>query len=170
MPKKGKRLDRRVHEPAGPRIERRFAAPPERVFAAWTDPALAGRWLFRGGPTSERGSTELDPRPGGRWTITDRREGTDDTASGEYLEVEPPRRLVFTFAMLQFSANSDTITVELVADGDGTLMTFTQAGPDIADEVRQTAAGEEPGSATGWGWMFIGLDNVLADAADAERT
>ena len=150
--------------PTALRIVRRFAAPPERVFAAWTDPALAARWLFRGGPTSEAGRTELDARPGGAWTITDRREGADYTASGEYLEVDPPRRLVFTFAMPQFSPNSDTITVELAADGDGTLMTFTQAGGDITDELRQTPPDAESGSATGWGWMFAGLDAVLSES------
>lgn len=145
-------------------IVRRFAAPPEYVFAVWTDPALAARWLFRGGPTSAAGSTEMDVRVGGAWAITDRREGVDYTASGEYLEIDPPRRLVFTFAMPQFSPNRDTITVELAADGDGTVMTFTQTGVDITDELRETPTDAESGSATGWGWMFLGLDAVLAES------
>ncbi len=146
------------------RITRRLAASPERVFDAWIDPDLAARWLFRGGPTSEAGSTEIDPRVGGGWKITDCREGTDYTAVGEYLEIDRPHRLAFAFAMPQFSPNSDTITVELEADGDGTLMTFIHEGVDIAAELRETPAGIEGGSATGWGWMFVGLDAVLADA------
>ncbi len=66
--------------------------------------------------------------------------------------------------MPQFSPNRDTITVELAADGDGSVMTFTQAGVDIADELRQTPPDAESGSATGWGWMFLELDAVLAES------
>lgn len=64
----------------------------------------------------------IDLRPGGRWSIINRRDGVEYTASGEYLEVTPPVRLVYTYAMLQFSPNSDTITVELTPDGDGCLI------------------------------------------------
>jgi uncharacterized protein YndB with AHSA1/START domain len=84
-----------------------------------------------------------------------------------YLEGDPPRRLVFTFTGPQFSPNSNTITVDLASDGDGTLMTFTEEGVGVADEQRQTPAGEEGGSATGWGWMFVGLDAVLGDIGGA---
>ncbi len=66
--------------------------------------------------------------------------------------------------MPQFSPNSDTVTVEFVPDGDGCQITFIQEGVAIADEVRQTPPGVEGGSATGWGWMFVGLDAVLGDS------
>lgn len=75
---------------------RRFPVPPERVFAAWTDPELVALWLFRG-PTSEAHETSLDVRIGGRWQISDTRAGTKYTALGEYLEIDPPHRLAFTF-------------------------------------------------------------------------
>jgi hypothetical protein len=43
-------------------------------------------------------------------------------------------------------------------------MTFTQAGVDITDELRETPTDAESDSATGWGWMFLGLDAVLAES------
>lgn len=147
------------------RMTRRFDAAPERVFAAWLEPELVSKWLFTG-PTSEDHGVELDAQVGGRWSITDRREGVDYTASGEYLEIDPPRRLVFTFAMPQFSPNQDTIALDFAPDGAGCLMTFTQSGVDISQEIKQLASEETGGSETGWGWMFIGLDQVLAGSED----
>lgn len=142
------------------RMTRRFDASPERVFDAWIDPGLTRQWLFTDA-SNEASTVEIDPRGGGVWTITARREGVDYTASGEYLEIDRPHRLVFTFAMLQFSPNSDTITVEIAPDAAGSILTFTQAGVDIADELRQVPAGEMGGSEQGWGQMFNGLAAAL---------
>ncbi len=96
-------------------------------------------------------------RPGGKWKITNRRDGTDYTALGEYLEVDPPRRLVYTFAMPQFSPNSDTITIEIEPDGAGSAMTFTHSGTDVAAELSQLSPGEKSGSEQGWEQGFEAL-------------
>lgn len=141
-------------------ITRRFNATPGQVFQAWIDQSLMRQWLFTS-PESESNHCECEPHPGGRWTITDRREGTDYTATGEYLVVEPPQRLVFTFAMPQFSPNSDQITVLCESDNGGCLMTFTQEGTDIAEELRQLPEGETGGSEFGWQDMFNNLTGVL---------
>jgi uncharacterized protein YndB with AHSA1/START domain len=134
------------------RMERRFDASPERLFDAWTDPQLAAAWLFTG-PDSETHRTEIDLRVGGRWEIVDRRGGVDYRAIGEYLEIERPRRLVFTFGMPQFSDAFTTVTVEIAADGAGSRMTLVQDGlaPDAV-------AGLE----AGWGEMFDQLAARLA--------
>lgn len=139
---------------------RRFPVPPERVFAAWTDPELVAMWLF-GGPTSEAHETSLDVRIGGRWQISDTREGTKYTALGEYLEIDPPHRLAFTFAMPQFSPDADTITVVLEPAAEGTLMTFTQAGPGISEELGKLTPGRRSATETGWHFMFLGLADVV---------
>ena len=138
------------------RMTRRFNASAERVFDAWIDPKTVSNWLFTS-PGSERHDLKLDARVGGKWQITDRRSGKDYTASGEYLEVERPHRLVFTFAMLQFSPNSDRITVEIAPEGAGCVMTFTQEGVDIADELAKLPRGVEGGSEQGWRVMFAAL-------------
>jgi uncharacterized protein YndB with AHSA1/START domain len=133
------------------RITRRFHYPPERVFDAWVDPKLAGRWLFTS-PMSETHDTRLDVRVGGKWTITDRRDGTDYTAIGEYLEIDRPRRLVFSFGMPQFSPEFGKVIVEIVPAGDGCILTLTQESvPDNA----------EAGIVEGWNLMFKGLAAIL---------
>jgi uncharacterized protein YndB with AHSA1/START domain len=126
------------------RMVRRFDASPERVFDAWTDPELAAAWLFTG-PDSERHRSEIDLRVGGRWEIVDRRGGVDYRAIGQYLEVERPRRLKFTFGMPQFSEAYTTVTVEIEADGAGARMTLIQEGlqPEAVAGLEQ-----------GWAAMF----------------
>jgi uncharacterized protein YndB with AHSA1/START domain len=107
------------------RMTRRFDVAPERVFDAWVDPALAAKWLFTS-PTSESHSTEIDASVGGGWVVTDRRDGVDYKALGEYLQIDRPRRLVFSFGMPQFSDAFNTVTIKVEPDGDGCLMTLTQ--------------------------------------------
>jgi uncharacterized protein YndB with AHSA1/START domain len=142
------------------RMTRRFDASPERVFDAWLNPETARKWLFVT-PADESYTAELDARVGGKWTITARRGGMDYTAVGEYLEIDRPRCLVFTFAMPQFSPNSDRITVEIVPDGAGCILTLTQAGVDIANELRQLPPDVEGGTEKGWSDMFEALAATL---------
>lgn len=141
-------------------LTREFNATPEQVFAAWTDPARVRQWLFTS-PQSEAGEQHLDVREGGRWEISDVREGQRYTVCGEYLEVSPPTRLVFTVAMPQFSPNSDRITVTLQATGEGCLMVFRQEGEDIAAELSALQHGASGGSEQGWLLMFGALAGVL---------
>jgi len=126
------------------RIVRRFAVAPEVVFEALTVPEAMRVWW------TEQTTFAIDLRVGGRWTIV-RREG-DQTfvAEGEYLEVDPPHRLRYTFGMPQFSPNRDTIAVEIAPEGTGCVVVFEQSGVDIASELRDLAAGERPASEAGW--------------------
>lgn len=50
------------------------------------------------------------------------------TAAGEYLEIDCPSRLVFTFAMPQFSTESDRIIVKIESHQTGCVLTLTQEG------------------------------------------
>ena len=142
-------------------LKQTFSASPDQVFNAWTDLALARQWLFTS-PHSEHSHHQLDPHPGGHWTIKERRDNTDYTATGEYLAVERPHRLVFTFAMPQFSPNSDRITLTVEPNGDGSTMTLVQEGEDIAAELRRLAEGTLGDSEVGWINMFNNLGGVLA--------
>lgn len=78
-------------------IERRVAAPPERVFALWTEPDQLVKWWGPDGYAMPQYS--LDVRKGGAWrTVMHSPDGKVLTVSGVYREIDPPRRLVFTWA------------------------------------------------------------------------
>ena len=66
--------------------EVRIAASPETVFSFFTDPDQMVRWKGK--------AATLDPRPGGIYRVD---MNGSDIARGEYVEVEPPSRVVFTW-------------------------------------------------------------------------
>ena len=74
-----------------------IAAPPARVFEAITDPAQLPRWWGQSALYSVTRST-MDLRPGGKWRSDGvGKDGKPFYVEGEYLEVDPPRRLVHTW-------------------------------------------------------------------------
>jgi len=79
------------------RLERLIPAPPEILFALWTEPAQLVKWWAPDG--YEAAVHTFDARPGGRWRIVLRGADVGSLAlSGVYRIVEPPRRLAFTWA------------------------------------------------------------------------
>lgn len=95
-------------------ITQHVAATPEQVWPYFTDGGLYARWMGT--------KVELDPRPGGvhsAWI----REGL--RSSGEFVELDPPRRLVFTWGWDHdplVTPGSTRVEVTLEPDGDGTLV------------------------------------------------
>src|SRR4051812_49988136 len=91
-------------EPArGPRrlgltVTRVLGAPPERVWREWTEPEAFADWF--GGPEAEipLDTVAMDVRPGGAWRATMLHGGREIRWKGEYVEVEPPERLVLTIS------------------------------------------------------------------------
>ena len=118
-------------------------APREVVFRAFTDPGRMARWW---GP---KGSTntfhEFDPRPGGKWRFVMRGpDGTDYPMVNEFVEVEPPERIVLRHIQ---EGHDFTLTVAFADEAGGTRidwrMRFDSAAE--AERVREivTAANEE---------------------------
>jgi len=133
-------------------VEVRIGASPETVFDFFVDPKLMMQWMGR--------AVDVDPRPGGHF----RNEIRDDTvASGEYIAVEPPRRVVFTWGWEGGGPTVDpgesTVEVLLDADGDGTRVRLIHHDlPDAEsarkhghgwrhylDRLGKAAVGEDPG-------------------------
>jgi uncharacterized protein YndB with AHSA1/START domain len=113
-------------------IQRTFRATPERLFKAWTEPDQVARWFAPSGDFTVR-VDRLDVRAGGRYRIEMHRpDGNVHTAIGEYLEISPSTRLVFTWAW-EGEAMADTrVTVSLRAVGDSTELTLThERFPDV---------------------------------------
>ncbi len=146
-------------------MKREFNVKPERVFDAWLNPEMMRKWFFTLEGTNK--VAQNDPKEGGTWEIVDHREGTDYRAIGEYLEIDPPKKLVFTFKMPQFSELADTITVELKELQQGCEMTFTQLihvpqEENWTESDIEKALGEMQGSTEhGWNYMFMGLKELL---------
>jgi uncharacterized protein YndB with AHSA1/START domain len=124
---------------ASVRVTRRFAASAERVFDAWLSPANARRFLFAT-PTGEMVRAEIDPRVGGAFCFTDRRDGEDIDHVGRYEEIARPRRLAFSFAVPRFGAQTTRVAVDIVPLADGCELTLTHEGV-LRDFTERTIAG-----------------------------
>lgn len=123
-------------------VTRRFDQPAERVFDAWLDAASAKNWLFAT-PKGRIVKAEIDPRVKGRWTIVDRRDGEDATHSGEYLEIDRPRRLTFTLAVDKYQrTTADHVTIEIVPQRADCELTLThEMDAQHAEFAERTANG-----------------------------
>ena len=113
--------------------EVRIAARPETVFEFLVDPEKAARWMGR--------RAELEPRPGGVYRVELNEQAT---ASGRYVEVDPPRRVVFTWGWEgqepgggehAVPPGSSRVEISLEADGDGTLVRLRHL--DLPVEARE---------------------------------
>ena len=115
-----------------------YAAPPARVFEGWVSPSLASRWLFAT-PAGRIIRCDIDPRSGGAFVITDRRAGNEVEHCGAYVEVDPPRRLVFTFSVPKYSSVVTTVTIDIVPTGTGCELTLVHEGvlPEWASQTEQ---------------------------------
>ncbi len=95
-------------------IERTFAAARAMVFEAWTSPEVLRRW-WGAGPDWTSPAVEIDLRPGGRYRLSMRDpSGVVRSVGGEYVEVDPPRRLVYTWAWESHGAENDAATLVTV--------------------------------------------------------
>jgi len=141
------------------RVTRQFTASAERVFDAWLDPAKAGKFLFATA-TGEMVRVEIDARVGGEFAFVDRRDGVDIEHTGAYLEIDRPRRLVFTFSVPKFSAESTRVSIDIVPlNAGGCELTLTHEGV-LTDYASRTQSG--------WGMILDGLRNQT-DAGSAKR-
>lgn len=134
-------------------VTHRFAWPPEQVFDAWLDPMVAARFLFAT-PTGEMIRAEIDAQVGGQFVFVDRRPDMGDVLhTGEYLEIDRPRWLVFTFAVPTFDPGFTRVEVEITATAGGCEVRLTQH--DTPDEWAER-------SAQGWATILAALDAALA--------
>jgi uncharacterized protein YndB with AHSA1/START domain len=139
-------------------VTRRFAAPPELVYRAHTEPALIQRWLL--GPDGWTMPVCLnDAKPGGkiRYEWTDGK-GHGFYLTGEYVELVPSSRIVHVERMhLPEPTPDNHIETRFETDGAGTLMTMRMTLPDEKTRTAMLATGMEHGMEAG----YLRLEQML---------
>jgi len=113
-------------------------ARPETVWEFLVDPDKAVRWMGQ--------AAQLEPHPGGLYRVE---VIPGHTARGEFVEVDAPRRLVYTWGWEPSEDGSagavppgaSTVEIELLPNGDGTTLRFTHRGLPSADSAGSHARG-----------------------------
>ena len=134
-------------------IERRFDAPAEAVFAAWTSEEVIRRW-WQAEHDWETTEAEVDLRVGGtvRVVMRDPNKDVEYGGGGSYTEIEAPTRLAFTWI---WDGDTRRTLIELdFEESDGiTTVRFTHSG--LWDEEAVRAHTE------GWGKLLDSLGRAL---------
>jgi uncharacterized protein YndB with AHSA1/START domain len=138
-----------------------FKAPRDLVFRAYTDPELIPQWW------GQRASTTvvdyMDPRPGGTWRYIQRgADGTEFAFRGEYLEVLPIDKLVYTFEFEPMPGHVVTDSIEFVDIEGGTRMIGTSIFTSKEDLEGMLASGMEAGANESWSQLDELLEQLVA--------
>lgn len=135
-------------------LERSYPVAPEKVWRAWTDPQAIRKWFGPGGvqPVSV---AELDVRVGGRFRIVfGGPAGTEHEVQGEYREVVPNRKLVFTWMWPRTTPERESlVTIVFRKVGAGTELVFRHE--QLFDETVRD------GHKRGWTESFVKLEQFL---------
>ena len=141
-------------------LRRKFPVAPEKVWRAWTDPQALSRWFGPGGPGDPQtvSVADLDVRVGGRYRLVfGGPDGNEHEAAGVYKEVQPHRKLVFTWSWPRTTPDRvSLVTILLRAEGKGTDMEFRH------EQFFDQAARD--GHERGWTETFGKLDAFLRQA------
>jgi uncharacterized protein YndB with AHSA1/START domain len=141
------------------RIERRFSAPPEMVFAMFTRPELVSIWNAASHGFRAQ-DVRIDARPGGVLSLTNVKPGVEEREEGVFHEVRPHSRLVWSYRYLGTDFFS-TVSVDLEPDDGATRMRFRQTGfPDLASRDEH---------AFGWNAVLGMMEAALLAGSGAAR-
>ncbi|MEO6797913.1 MAG: SRPBCC family protein [Candidatus Dormibacter sp.] len=130
-------------------IRRRLPAPASEVFRWWTDPERLREWITPVGTVE----ADVDLRVGGALRIVMKGDGRVIEHTGRYLEVDPPRRLVFTWVSPYTGPTPSLVTIELQPVGSDETdlhLIHSQLPDDAASTHRE-----------GWGAMLDRLTGCL---------
>lgn len=139
------------------RMERVFDASPEVVFDAYVDPAVQQEMWDSMMPGTRVLESQIEPRPGGRWTVEYRPvDGKSDRLTSVLSVVERPHRLVFhqSYFAAAWGVTNETETTLTFEDRDGkTLLNVLMTGFD-SEQAQQ-------GAAAGWPRLLDGFQRIV---------
>jgi uncharacterized protein YndB with AHSA1/START domain len=133
-------------------VRRWIKATAEQLFAAWTRPELLVRWWGPEGVSCP--TAEIDLRVGGSYRIANRfRDGRLVWIEGTFEEIEPPRRLVYTWRLESQSGTAERVTVCFLAAAASTEVVVTH------ERIPSEAA--RSGHERGWLGCLDGLARLI---------
>jgi len=141
------------------RLTRLFDAPPALVFEVMTKPEHVKRWWGCLGKGYSVPVCEIDLRVGGKWHFVSRHPNGEAEFYGEYREINPPNRLVFTEIFAQYPDTVSVVTAVLSEEGTKTRFTATVRYPSL--EVRDMVMAS--GMARGAGISYDRLEDLLSE-------
>ncbi len=131
---------------------RRINATPERLFAAWTDPAQVTAWWGPEGVACI--GAEVDLRVGGKYRIGNRLpDGMEIWIVGSFSVVDRPRRLVYSWLIENMQGEEETVTVSFEARRTATEVIV------LHEKISNQAARDQ--HAVGWEGCLSGLASFL---------
>jgi len=140
---------------------RLFDAPPRLVFEAMSKPEHIKRWWGNLGAGYSVPVCEVDLRVGGKWRFVNRHPKGDAEFYGEYREINPPDRIVFTEIFAPFPDAVSVVTAVLTEENGKTRFNATSRYPskEVRDMVLST------GMEKGAGLSYDRLDEVAMELA-----
>jgi uncharacterized protein YndB with AHSA1/START domain len=122
-------------------VRRQMALPRERVFEAWLDSKSLAHWMRPDSFEFTHATVTVDPRVGGGFRIVmeGRTDGGDYEHRGEYLAIEPPSLLSFTWISRATDYKPTVVTIEFHERGGGTelVLTHRRLAPEAVEKHRQ---------------------------------
>jgi uncharacterized protein YndB with AHSA1/START domain len=139
------------HEADAVRIDRRLPATPEEVFDAWTDPATLQQFMVPN--TTRRARVKADVRVGGEFEIVMEHDDKETDHHGKYIEIDRPRKLVFTWRSINTGGRDTLVTLYFTPDGEDTRILLVHE--QLPDEKAKT------GHTGGWSSVLDHLTEHL---------
>lgn len=140
-----------------PLVVRRFIpVARDRVFAAWLDPESLVQWM-RPGRTTEA-TAEVDPRQAGKFRIVMMHGAERFEHTGEYLVIEPPARLSFTWVSQATDHKPTVVTVDFLEWSGGTELVLTH---------QRVPLSQVDSHRSGWTDIARKLENTLLGSTSA---
>jgi uncharacterized protein YndB with AHSA1/START domain len=141
------------------RVSHRFKVQAELVYDVWLNPEQVRTWMAASlrsmGLAGDIRRVEIDARVGGKFFFSDMRDGEEAKHWGTYLELDRPRKIVFTWIVDESDEGSPSqVTLTIQPEPDGCTATIVhELDAKWAEYVTRTESG--------WGRMLASMEHVL---------